>query len=427
MWLVRNTAAGAPPQTEVGLFDVSSLTNTFFDSTPGGNALVYKEFNSAWRRGLSTSLCVTHATLSPFNSTNFAMNGCGVAIDFSNKLFWFFQPHAAGGGGLSPWMGKHSISSYVSCPSPYSLGAMASVKGIPISLTAATSMLRIGINARIETTGYTSQFYINGGQLPFSFHPLLPGVRSMNGGRSVAPGQGDSWDVVNNPISLTYGAAGVSCFLNNAPGIVGAQCAQAKSTGKKYFELHLEGDYTVAGWYLGLRREAATTMTAGVSVALLIDKALMVQPNNNGGARWRYGVNIGSWTATASYSTGSINSMAPWMGVAVDFDAGRMWVGQWNYNERAMRWGAASDPAAGTNPHITFTVNESLRIFVCNGGVTLRRVNLIQDDNNVVGLPAGFETWGGTAPASVTDTPSASPSAAIAASARNIWPTGVIT
>ena len=32
----------------------------------------------------------------------------------------------------------------------------------------------------------------------------------MNGGRSVAPGRGDSWDVVNNPASATYGAAGVS-------------------------------------------------------------------------------------------------------------------------------------------------------------------------------------------------------------------------
>jgi hypothetical protein len=96
-----------------------------------------------------------------------------------------------------------------------------------------------------------------------------------------------------------------------------------------------------------------------------------------------------------------------------------------------MHWGAASDPATGVNPHLTFTASTTLRIFICDGvlgGTThLRRVNLVQDDMNVVGLPAGYTTWGGTAPTSVTATPSPSTSAALTSSGRNIWPTGVIT
>jgi hypothetical protein len=421
------TPSGFPTLAETGLYDGSSLTNTFGDATEGGTALIFKDFNTGWRRGVNVSTSLTCAQLTPFNNSNLGMNVCGWMIDFDNKLAWFCQPEAGSGSAPGiPWMGNHSLSASVTVNlgvTPYSWGTKSSVKGIPLSITAATSVLRVGIKNRIGAAGDVTKFYINGGQFPFITYPLLPGARSMNGGRMITAGQGDSWDVVNNPASATYGAAGVS--INKMLYSGAAQCAQVKSSGKKYFELHFESDRNIAGMYVGLRREAATTMTTA-SEANRIDQALVVKCLSNGGARWRYGVNIGSWTATMSPAGGGTSQIAQWHGVAVDFDRGEMWVGQWNYNDRVMKWGAASDPATGLNPHLTFTASTSLRIFVSDGGSTVRRINLVQDDLNVVGLPSGFVTWGGTAPTSVTATPSPSPSASLAG-AKNVWPTGVMT
>jgi hypothetical protein len=77
-------------------------------------------------------------------------------------------------------------------------------------------------------------------------------------------------------------------------------------------------------------------------------------------------------------------------------------------------------------PHLTFTASTTLRIFVADetgAGKQWGRVNLVQDDQNVVGLPSGFTTWGGTAAVSLTTTPSGTSSGAIGGG--NVWPFGI--
>lgn len=417
---------GYASEHDIGLLDSTTISLTSFADMPG-NALFWQDHIGprSSSRGASLTACVTNGGLSPVTG-NAAIPGCGIMIDFTNKLYWHCQPNSPGGSSGGPWIGKGNTTSAFTGATvfPYSWGATSQLLGFPISITASTTQLRIAIKVRNDSV--LGAVYINGGQIPFGMYPLLPGAKSMNGGRVVTAGQGDTWDTVNNPASATYGAAGIS-ILKRYVG--GAQCAGSKFAGKKYFELHTEQDGGANGVYLGLRKDTATTFTAA-GIASIIDQALLVKASGTGTV-WRYGTNIGTWSATASYYNGAISYMAPWHGVAVDFDAGNIWVGSWNYQTRTMNWGVGSDPATGTLPHMTFTASTTLRIFIADeggAGKNWARVNLVQDDNNVVGLPSGFTTWGGTAPVSLTATPSGGPSTTTASGAlRVLWPYGVQT
>jgi len=233
--------------------------------------------------------------------------------------------------------------------------------------------------------------------------------------------------VANIPASATYGAAGIVMVPRYSGA---AQGYQTFYSGKKYFEIFAEGDNGVGttwDYSIGIRQQAATTLTWGANptIGAVSTPALIVCPHNQSACR--YGVTL-TWSASASM--GALGTMSPWMGVAVDFDTGKMWVGIWNEWDQTMRWGTGSDPAAGTNPHMTFTASTTMRIFMTFGlfgasGTSDRaRYVMVQDDNNVIGLPSGFTTWGGTAPSSTTATPSGTGSVGTG-SGSNVWPFGI--
>jgi hypothetical protein len=115
-----------------------------------------------------------------------------------------------------------------------------------------------------------------------------------------------------------------------------------------------------------------------------------------------------------------------WFGVAIDFDNGLIWGGTWNKRQHVMEWGAGSNPATGTLPAMTFTASTTMRICVILGNAagTDQRIVMVENQNNLIGLPSGFTPWGGTIALSTTATPSGTSSGG--SGIGNIWPFGIV-
>lgn len=367
------------------------------------------------RRGTNISASVTNpVALNPNNDLPFM----GMMVDFDNSRAWFMRPAAASGLSQKPWTGDKQAGSSVF---PYSWGATSSTDGLTVSFSVGS---RIGlaisqvyfhspseINAKLNVSG------------PFTSYPLLPGAKSMNGGRSVQAGWGGAWDTVNNPASMTYGAANLVVLSRTAPAL--AQITTVRSSGKYYFEIYKETDGASAtmDFCFGVRLQDATTVT-NVSIANLLDQGLFFCNMTTTGRQSRYNAATLTWSATGSY--GSSGGRNRWQALAIDFDAGKIWGGTWQNRSQTMFWGAGSDPATGTGAHMTFTASTTMR--PCVSWLTTAAVQdrtvFVADDNNVIGLPSGFTTWNGTAPVSVTATPSGT---VAAGGVLNIWPFGIVT
>ena len=424
---------------EMGLIDSTQITLTGGAGGTISDAIIHMIGSSVFKRGAPfpvASLTSVHSPPVGGNINEGAIIG-GMVIDFDNRLMWWMTQSANYGVNKYQWMGFKTAATWTGeRATPFTWGPTAPAKGIPISITAsAAQVLRIFARLRMDYfhSPQPISLKINASG-PFYGYPLLPGIRSLNGGRSVQAGQGDSWDVVNNPASATYGASGLIIMprYNGA-----AQCAQVKFAGKKYFEIYSEGDSALNGstwdWSIGLRRDSATTLTWGVgpAPANVLDNALMAHLGGSdvNSKICRYGVTI-SWSTTLSLAGAITFVNSPMIGVAVDFDAGKIWFGRWSGYTNQMFWSGGGDPATGVNPHATFTASQSLRIFMTfallgeSQQADLGRYILIQDDNNVMGKPSGFTTWGGTAPTSNTATPSGT--GLSGGGIKNIWPFGIM-
>lgn len=399
----------------MSIVDANASITCSDDSAP--KILVIPGVSSAnvRRRGTNIATSVTNAVqLNPNND----LPQAGMMIDFDNSRAWFMRPVAAGGASNTPWVGdKQATSAY-----PYSFGATSSTDGITVSFSIGS---RIGLSIRKDyfhaPSEINARLNVSG---PFTTYPLLPGAKSMNGGRSVQAAYGGYWDTVNNPVSMTYGAANLVVKARTALAV--AQVTTIRNSGKYYFEIYKESDGgsgVTMDFCFGVRLKTATTMT-NANMVPLMDTGLFFCNGVTTGRQARYGTATITWSATGSYSgAGGVNR---WQGFAIDFAAGKAWGGTWQARSQSMFWGAGSDPATGTGAHMTFTASTSMRPCVTwqSTAAVQDRVVFVGDDNNCIGLPSGFTTWNGTAPVSVTATPSGTVGAG---GILNIWPFGIVT
>lgn len=408
---------------EFGLVDSSaadlSITYTY---TNAGIVLMHQVTN-VWRRGANVVASITNN----MNSMNPNQNSpnIGMMVDFDNHRAWYFHPDATSGSSIFPWVGTKNAGGN---PFPYSLGAVSSVDGITIS---ESGVMRLqAYVGRNYTHAPTPIFFKMNAEGPFETHPLLPGAKSMNGSREVLPHAGDWWDTTNNPSSMTYGAADLVVWPRAVPAV--AQGRNTAFSGKLYFELFKYSDNASGAtidWCFGVRLASATTMTAvaGAGATKFLDQALMfynAASTVSGNKCVRYGVTL-SWSGSES-SSGAATSggnQCPWHGIAVDFDNGKIWGGTWDKRQHRMHWGSASDPATGTGAHMTFTASTTMRIVSMHlqTAPVTEYVVMVENQNNLIGLPSGFTPWGGAIAVSATATPSGLAVSGI----QNIWPFGI--
>lgn len=147
----------------------------------------------------------------------------------------------------------------------------------------------------------------------------------------------------------------------------------ARSSGKYYFEYHsIDADTTAIGVTKRPEGLAVSAATLGTGDAY-------VYWNSNG-----YKSN-GDGTSGASYGD-------TWnrhkIGVAVDFDAGKIWFAKDN------TWQASGDPAAGTNEAYA-TIFGSFLPFVCHGGLYNQIGTFVFNEASLAYTPpSGFSPWG---------------------------------
>ena len=388
---------------DVGLADytIASITAT---ANVSANKIGQGPVLSRTNRGVSFSYTAVGQAR---NSTE-DFPGQILYVDFDTARYWQTGGEMfAGGIATEPWIGMQGAA----ICDPY-LGNSG------ITFTDSVGLRFYSeIGAGNSLSGVVA--LLNVGQLPFSTFPQLPGWVSMDGGRRVL-GIGAHWD------TTTLAPSGSTTFyasnlIVRTAGNNLFQGTTSKNAGKYYFEIYRF--QTQSGDWAGIRQADATTISATTTAAVL-DQGLFFKA---GSSKARYGT-ISSFTNSSS-ALGS-GSLQEWHGIAVDFDAGFIWCGIWNRNDRAMNWTAGANPVTGTQPDFTFTASTTMRIAVIqkarvgDGGP----ICLVAEDSNVIGLPSGFNTWNGTTiSSSVTMTPSGTSSSTGSGGGRVLWPYGVIT
>jgi hypothetical protein len=175
----------------------------------------------------------------------------------------------------------------------------------------------------------------------------------------------DYW-VYDSGLSL-YKKGGSSSY-RGAQGV-----GPARSTGKYYFEYHsIDADTTAVGITKAGESLTAAPTTVGTGDAY-------AYWNNNGNKT------NGDGTSGAAYG-------ATWnrhkIGVAVDFDAGKIWFAKDN------AWQASGDPAAGTNAAYA-TLAGAFLPTVNSGGLAGQYGYFVFDEASLAYTPpSGFSPWG---------------------------------
>lgn len=145
---------------------------------------------------------------------------------------------------------------------------------------------------------------------------------------------------------------------------------------KHYWEQKVTAIATPAGPFIGFGTSAFTLAAQlGNSSVSYGQEGFGPFQQGTGG-----GLSI-SGTATAT----AVNDI---MQGAIDFDAGKFWIGKNN------TWLSSGNPAAGTNPYGTFTANQAFYIAFC--AFNSSNAMLLLPGYNTFNYtpPAGFRAWG---------------------------------
>jgi hypothetical protein len=160
-----------------------------------------------------------------------------------------------------------------------------------------------------------------------------------------------------------------------------ARAAVSRSTGK----LYLEGKVDSNGG-LGAGNQCAVGLS-GLALALNVSGTLTNWTGSNT-TSWGLYDDAKVYTNSATSATTSLTATAGnWVRMAVDFDAGKVWVGD------ATSWHNSGDPAAGTNPTFTFTANTQLWVSSSVRGSGAVTINLGTAAWSIGSLPSGYSAW----------------------------------
>lgn len=215
--------------------------------------------------------------------------------------------------------------------------------------------------------------------------PLTVSARATERGKkssaiaSVVYTGGDTWnttDAAASSFTLTNGDLTVAATTGAWKS---ARATTGKSSGKLYFEIKCVESDTNAYYMLGVA-------SSGFSAA-----------NYLGTSSYSAGLAPGTQYLSTGFSAGS--GAAPsgnptnndvWQ-IAVDFTAGKLWLGKNN------SWIASGDPAAGTNPAVNFTpatvgtLYPAISLYGSTSGTWTLQALASQQTHSA---PSGFSEWG---------------------------------
>lgn len=279
------------------------------------------------------------------------------------------------------------------------------------SLTSSTSIYVFVHYPFVGTLAPQDQrIKLNDGRRRLAF-PLLPGWYSANIQRYVSPG-GCEWD---RPASMTTTVQnGVQYLLNATVNSAKAiRALTGHSSGKKYYEILCNHGNLVLGHqaYYGLTANASLTFVHATNAGLIANiKAGAIIANGPDVYLVKNGASITS-SGASMWIDATLHSDAGWrLCVAVDFDAGLVWMGHGESSVSRTFYGG--NPALGTGG-LTFTAGTTLYPMVgaaSNGALNLIGAAAFQDDAQYFGPPSGFSAWDAGSPETVTTTATVTPS-----------------
>lgn len=241
--------------------------------------------------------------------------------------------------------------------------------------------------------------------------PLLPGWYSADLTRYVSAG-GCSWE---RPATIT----GTSTFMHGVIAMIrcaatddtkSVKASGGNSSGKKYFELYHNTAAPGVGINIFCGLTANDTLSF-VADSLLLGiaqaRAAWSFANAQFVTSYRDGVTVSAAAAVPS----AISNQVYWRPcIAVDFAAGRAWLG-YAQNTETRVW-FSGDPEAGTGG-LTFTASTTLFPYIgLSSNVTAIPVitAAFQDDAFLFDPPTGFSAWDAGTPGTVTTTATVTPS-----------------
>lgn len=200
-------------------------------------------------------------------------------------------------------------------------------------------------------------------------------------GHGAAPPVTVTWNPLDKGANITLSNGNLTASkLATDAGWTTVRATLSKSTGKRYFEYimvsgaHSEGDpgLSAAGGDVSQRLGAQ-----GVT-------SYCVTPNNTGVVETTF------VDGTAAAVTLANNDV---IGIAVDFDTGKVWMAQ--NNDYTKYSGGAANPVTGAAPRVTFTPNTPLfpaaSLFGNSDGTIV--VTLVASGTFAFAPPTGFVAW----------------------------------
>lgn len=168
----------------------------------------------------------------------------------------------------------------------------------------------------------------------------------------------------------TASRAAVAAFWRHVRGTT------SRSSGKYYFEIRLNAADATSNWMLGLTN--ATAVADGYP------------GSTSYGLGIRLGDNFESGFTDVASVVFSFFAAAGVARFAVDFDAGKVWVG------KNGSWLGSGDPSAGTNHAYTFTPATVGPLFPATGAATATVTTTLLSAANQFeqSIPTGFLPWG---------------------------------
>lgn len=192
----------------------------------------------------------------------------------------------------------------------------------------------------------------------------------------------DVWDGSKKATDVTLSNGDLDCDSNSTTGGGSVLSVGGKSAGKFYFEVEQVQQYaTNAGYLTGISLGTGTyTSYPGATTS-----SFGLASTTTGSDIWSNGV-------ASNNSASGVATVGQYHRIAVDVDAGKVWLAISNRSSGA--WIGGGDPAAGTSPTFTFTPNTTTYPMACP------RRGAASPSTNRNKLRARFDpaTWGSAAP-----------------------------
>lgn len=283
--------------------------------------------------------------------------------------------------------------------------------------------------------GTNYQMEINGGALRFN-SPFYPGWTSWDGTRFNTIGIGSTWDTDFHPSSISavnFFNANYTFYYNSGSGRAVIRAQGQNSTGKRYFEFYKHASVPPVSTRFGIIK---TSSVAHVSTSYTDTVGAIFVGVSAGGQHGNAFVTQDGATISATPSC-TLDVRLAYYGeplcVAVDFDNGKLWFGNWDRGPRTHDW-RGGNPVAGTGEHASFTAGASwYAVMGVLGSAGGQYTGIFTSAGLIGNLPTGYTAWDGTTGdssdtgGSASTTATSSGSGGGAGGLRVLWPYGVQT